>query len=268
MCRLFGAHASAPDERLLRAARVRQLRPAPVRAARLRLGLRLLPRRAADRPRRFPVAAHADAGFHEATAAEGELIVVHVRRATVGGLKLENTHPFTRGRTPTATTARSSRRALLEPLADRPPAGDTDSERFFNLLIARLDPDDVIGTLRSDRRGGVRALQVLRAEPALLRRSPAVCVPLRRLRGLLAGAQRRPGHRHQDPLPPPHGRPHGEQVVLVASERLTDDEPWTALRAGRAAGLRSVPAGPPPPRAACSASAPRASSSSPSTRAR
>ena len=55
----------------------------------------------------LPEAAHADESFDEVTSGRARLIMVHVRRATIGGLKLENTHPFTRGPTPTATTARS-----------------------------------------------------------------------------------------------------------------------------------------------------------------
>ena len=90
--------------------------------------------------RRFPEAAHADDAFDEATTGRVELIMVHVRRATVGGLKLENTHPFTEGPYSYCHNGTILKAALLEPLADRAPAGDTDSERFFNLLMARLRP--------------------------------------------------------------------------------------------------------------------------------
>src|SRR3954452_1528167 len=90
--------------------------------------------------RRFPEAAHVDAGFAEATTAEGELIMVHVRRATVGGLALANTHPFTEGPYSYSHNGTIIKAALLEPRARRRPAGDTDSERFFNLLMERLDP--------------------------------------------------------------------------------------------------------------------------------
>src|SRR5213076_3068224 len=36
----------------------------------------------------------------------------------------------------------------LVPLADREPLGDTDSERFFDLLMTGFDGEDVIGSLR------------------------------------------------------------------------------------------------------------------------
>ena len=46
---------------------------------------------------RFPEAAFSDAGFVEATDLRGRIFNVHVRRATMGGLALENTHPFCLG---------------------------------------------------------------------------------------------------------------------------------------------------------------------------
>src|SRR5919199_4168016 len=46
---------------------------------------------------RFPHAAYADGDFAKATALEARIFNVHVRRATVGGLSPENTHPFELG---------------------------------------------------------------------------------------------------------------------------------------------------------------------------
>src|SRR6476659_5072149 len=96
MCRLFGAAASAPmnvrfellesDNSVLRQS---EEHDSGWGCAFYRDGEMFV--------RRFPLAAHSDAGFAEATTAEGQLIVVHVRRATIGGLSLENTHPFTEG---------------------------------------------------------------------------------------------------------------------------------------------------------------------------
>src|SRR4051794_28734750 len=98
--------------------------------------------------RRFPEAAHADDGFDEVTSGESRLIMVHVRRATIGDLKLENSHPFSRGRYTYCHNGTILKASQLMPLADREPRGDTDSERFFNLLMTGFDPDDVIGSLR------------------------------------------------------------------------------------------------------------------------
>lgn len=179
--------------------------------------------------RRFPVAAHADSDFQEATALEGELIMVHVRRATVGGLKLENTHPFTSGPYSYCHNGTILKAALLEPLADRPPAGDTDSERFFNMLMARMDPDDVIGSLRSAveavcERCRFSALNLLFCDGRRLYayRFGVYEVYWRVRSADLDTDTKTSAHLHMDD-------PHGGQVVLVASERLTDDEPWTAL---------------------------------------
>ena len=98
--------------------------------------------------RRFADAAHADESFDEVTSGRARLIMVHVRRATIGGLKLENTHPFSRGPYTYCHNGTILKAALLEPLADTPPAGDTDSERFFNMLMTGFDHDDVVGSLR------------------------------------------------------------------------------------------------------------------------
>ena len=135
--------------------------------------------------------------------------MVHVRRATVGGLKLENTHPFSRGpysycHNGTILHPRRAARAARRP---RAASATTDSERFFKLLMTMLDPDDVVGSLRAHRRGGLRALPLLGAQLPLLRRAPAVRLPARPLRAVLARAQPRPRRRHPHPPPPPPRAP-------------------------------------------------------------
>src|SRR5262249_32116189 len=97
---------------------------------------------------RFPHAAHASQSFDEATSGHSRLIMVHVRRATIGDLKLENTHPFSDGRFTFCHNGTILKAARLVPLADRRPRGDTDSERFFNLLMTGFDPGDVVASLR------------------------------------------------------------------------------------------------------------------------
>ena len=97
---------------------------------------------------RFPHAAHADEAFDEATSQRARLIMVHVRRATIGDLGLDNTHPFAEGPYTYCHNGTILKAAELVPLSGRRPRGDTDSERFFNLLMARLDAADVIGSLR------------------------------------------------------------------------------------------------------------------------
>jgi predicted glutamine amidotransferase len=95
---------------------------------------------------RIPEAAHAGKGFAQATEARGCIFNVHVRRATVGGLSLENTHPFTMG--PYSFCHNGT--IIDYPLLGMDGAhGDTDSEHFFRLLMSRLDLRDVVGSLRS-----------------------------------------------------------------------------------------------------------------------
>ena len=97
---------------------------------------------------RFPQAAHQDGGFPKATQLRGRIFNVHVRRATMGGLSPENTHPFCLGNytlSHNGTILHFPR--LLEP-GVKPPRGQTDSEHFFNFLMRDLDPGDVPGSLR------------------------------------------------------------------------------------------------------------------------
>jgi predicted glutamine amidotransferase len=97
---------------------------------------------------RFPQAAYADGDFVSATALRGRIFNVHVRRATMGDLSLRNTHPFalssyTFGHN--GTILQYPR--LLEP-GMRSPAGDTDSEHLFNLLMRDYDPGAASASLR------------------------------------------------------------------------------------------------------------------------
>src|SRR5215216_4737603 len=97
---------------------------------------------------RFPEAAHSDGSFVRATSMRGRMFNVHVRRATMGGLSLVNTHPFSLGTysfSHNGTIVRYPR--LLEPGVSRP-IGDTDSEHLFNLLMSGYDPGEPIDCLR------------------------------------------------------------------------------------------------------------------------
>ena len=97
---------------------------------------------------RFPEAAHVDEGFERATELRGRIFNVHVRRATLGGLTLENTHPFRLGNYTFGHNGTViSYPRLLEPEVATP-AGETDSEAVFNYLMRYFDPADVPGSLR------------------------------------------------------------------------------------------------------------------------
>jgi predicted glutamine amidotransferase len=98
---------------------------------------------------RFPEAAFADDDFLDATDIKGRIFNVHVRRATMGGLAPENTHPFCLGSYSfghNGTILRYPR--LLEHPSVTRPSGDTDSEAFFNFLMTIYDAGNPIASLR------------------------------------------------------------------------------------------------------------------------
>ncbi len=100
--------------------------------------------------RRGVMPAHADDAFVEAAReARSEIVLAHVRDASVGRVAEENTHPFVYGRWLLAhngTVARFRRvarvRALLEaeihPVFRAAITGETDSERCFFLFLTRI----------------------------------------------------------------------------------------------------------------------------------
>jgi len=102
------------------------------------------------RLRRGLMPAHADEAFvRAARAARSEIVVAHVRDASIGPVSPENTHPFDHGRwlfAHNGTVARWRRsppvraaiEAEIDPWLRTLVAGDTDSERCFYLFLTRL----------------------------------------------------------------------------------------------------------------------------------
>ena len=176
--------------------------------------------------RRFAHAAHADDSFDEVTTGRAQLIMVHVRRATIGGLKLENTHPFSRGPYTYCHNGTIIKASLLEPLADTPPAGDTDSERFFNMLMTGFDHDDVIASLR-------RAVETV-CDTCRFSALNFLFCDGRRMYAYRFGVYRlfwlaRDLDVDADTNTHYHvhlARPRGGHLVMAASEKLTPAEPW------------------------------------------
>ncbi len=89
--------------------------------------------------------AYADEAFRWAAASVHACdVMAHVRRGTVGGLRLENTHPFVHGswmlaHNGTVGAFEAIRGRLLETMAPAPRAairGDTDSEHLFQFLLS------------------------------------------------------------------------------------------------------------------------------------
>lgn len=97
---------------------------------------------------RFPVSAFSDRRFEAATTMQARIFSVHVRRATLGGISAENTHPFDFGpysfsHNGTILNFRSLLRSGMPE-----PRGETDSECFFLRLINEFDPGDPVRSLR------------------------------------------------------------------------------------------------------------------------
>jgi predicted glutamine amidotransferase len=97
---------------------------------------------------RFPQAAYADGDFIAATALRGRIFNVHVRRATMGDLSLRNTHPFTLSSYTFGHNGTILQYPRLLGPGMRTPAGDTDSEHLFNLLMSDYDPALPAASLR------------------------------------------------------------------------------------------------------------------------
>lgn len=98
---------------------------------------------------RFASAAFSDGRFDAATELRGRIFNAHVRRATLGGLADENTHPFEFG--PYSFSHNGTilgPRALLRPHMSTP-SGQTDSECFFLRILDDFDPGDPVRSLRS-----------------------------------------------------------------------------------------------------------------------
>lgn len=98
--------------------------------------------------RRFPEAAFQDEGFRAATELRGRIFHVHVRRATMGGLLPENTHPFCLGPYSFCHNGTVVHFPRLMELGVQKPRGTTDSEHLFAYLMHHLDRGDMVGSLR------------------------------------------------------------------------------------------------------------------------
>lgn len=106
-------------------------------------GMAVYRRAEGEEPRcmRFADPAHQTDEFVEATGLTGRLFNAHVRRATMGGLTLENTHPFCLGPYSFCHNGTILRYHKLDGPGVRKPVGETDSEYFFHFLIRDFDPE-------------------------------------------------------------------------------------------------------------------------------
>jgi glutamine amidotransferase len=100
--------------------------------------------------RRGVLPAHQDDAFRDAAAcAHSQVVVAHVRDASVGGISADNTHPFVHGRwvfahNGTVARFKASERVRARVEAEIDPdlrallRGETDSERCFHVFLTRL----------------------------------------------------------------------------------------------------------------------------------
>ena len=98
---------------------------------------------------RFPEAAHNGEELAAAADQRGRMFNVHVRRATIGGLTPENTHPFCLGSysfSHNGTVIDFPK--LLGPDVQKP-YGTTDSEYLFNHVVCHFDENRAIESLRA-----------------------------------------------------------------------------------------------------------------------
>ena len=91
--------------------------------------------------------AHGDQDFEKLSQfVTAQTVVAHVRKASIGRICEENTHPFQRGRwlfahngtLPGWEAAREKLEAQIEPALREGLCGETDSERCFLLFLTRL----------------------------------------------------------------------------------------------------------------------------------
>ena len=210
MCRMFGMAASRPvsPRELLHEA------PRSLRALSHEHGdgWGVAVRDADDwRVHRSTTGAARCAEFAALGALESQLVIAHVRKATVGALSLANTHPFRRGRfvfahngtvpDVAALVARSTPARLAEI------AGETDSERLYAFVLTHVDDACEVA------RGITAAVRALHALGEVGSAS-----------FLVSCGARLYAHRLGRSL---FTLTRGD-VAMVASERLTD-EPWHEL---------------------------------------
>ena len=158
---------------------------------------------------RFPEAAYADDEFVAATELRGRIFNVHVRRATMGRLALENTHPFCLGSYTLGHNGTIVRYPRLLTPEMRRPVGDTDSEHLFNLLMHDFDPAQPVESLRQTMQRAVR------------------CSPFSGLNVLFSDGERLYAYRLG--LFELHWLARPGQL-LVASEEVTDEPGWHSVQ--------------------------------------
>jgi predicted glutamine amidotransferase len=188
--------------------------------------------RAADHPR-----------FREVAECSGALLLAHIRKRTVGPESEENTHPFKHGRWIFAHNGTIKDLAFLRAQVSedrkRSIMGETDSELLFAFLLTKLDRAGLTDRRASSETDGVlkEAVHELwdRAdlgpsnflltdgEALYAHRNGRELFLLQNTRPEPVRASWEPGALFEA------GGPKDRSTILIASERITDDDGWVAL---------------------------------------
>jgi len=196
-----------------------------------------------------PLAAYEDQAFARAAReVSSRTFVAHIRYASTGGLRAENTHPFEQegrlfahngviGDLPALEGELGTARSLVH--------GHTDSERFFALITREIERDGDVDV----------GAAITRAAHWISQRLPvyALNLVLNTARELWAlrypdthelfvlerAAGGPAGNRHLEQASAPgtirvrSGDLAGTRAVIVASERMDEDPGWRALEPGQ-----------------------------------
>jgi glutamine amidotransferase len=157
---------------------------------------------------RFPTAA-ATADVQDAASIEARLHNAHVRNPTIGDATPENTHPFCLGPYSFSHNGTILNFTRLFDSGIERPHGDTDSEHLFRLVMHHIDGSDPIDGLRY-------------AVEATIER-----FPFSSLSFLFSDGERLYAYRLGRCELHWLARP-GQ--LLVASERVTEDETWHSVK--------------------------------------
>jgi predicted glutamine amidotransferase len=98
---------------------------------------------------RFPEAAFSGDELAAASDQRGRMFNVHVRRATIGGLSPENTHPFCLGNYSFSHNGTVIDYPKLLGPGVQKPHGTSDSEYLFNHIVCHFDEERAIDSLRA-----------------------------------------------------------------------------------------------------------------------
>jgi glutamine amidotransferase len=194
-----------------------------------------------------PVAAYQDTEFaREAREVSGTTFLAHVRYASTGGLRVENTHPFLQdGRLFAHNGVVTDLDRLDEKLGDTATSlvrGDTDSERVFALITAYARRDGDVGRAIVEAVGWIAANLPVYALNLILT-TPTDLWALRYpdthpLYTLVRPAGGQHGNRHLEHASAPgtvrvRSRDlAAADAVVVASERMDEDPHWRPLAPG------------------------------------